>query len=70
MFLAPASEVQQICDSQPEAASLAREERDEGVFRLGRKRRLLVQHLSILQAQVQRRQSCRRRQGKSFHFIL
>jgi len=45
-----ASQVQQILDGEQKAASVAGEERDEGLLGCERKRGLVVLHNAILQA--------------------
>ena len=63
LFLAPAHQVKQVPDREQTVARAAGEERDAGLPGRGRQRGVLVLHLPLLQAQVQRGQRRRRRQG-------
>ena len=62
---APSPEIEQVCDCQPETSGSPGEERHEGPLGLSGQRRLMVQHLPILQTKVKRGQSRRWRQGKN-----
>ena len=60
-FVSAASlEISQILDGEQTSSGFAGKECDEGLPGFGRQRGILVLHLPLLQAQVQRRQ-CRRR---------
>ena len=63
-FSAPPLEVEQVPDGEQATARAAGEERHARLPGRGRQRGLLVLHLPLLQAQVQRGQRGRRRQGE------